>query len=176
MCGILGALESKFDAARFEAALARLAWRGRDGSGSTSTAGWRLGTARLAISDATAPQPIECPRTGRVVVFNGAVTSARDEWARYRTATRNDAELLLHRLAHDGPEGLLDMTGPYAFAIADPLADCVYVGRDHLGEKPLLVASEDGEPVAFASTGPALRALGFRTEWNPVELGRWFRR
>ena len=78
--------------------------------------------ARLAITDPDAPQPLLCPATGRVVVFNGADTSAEREWERFTgiARTRNDAELVLLRLAADGPQAMAPATGHHAGAVVDP--------------------------------------------------------
>ena len=109
MCGILGVRRSwRDDPSRFDAALRVLGWRGPDDARKVTSGDFVLGVARLTISDPKSPQPIVCPRTGRVVVFNGAVTSAAEEWPRFagRLQGRNDAELLLQRFAEDGPSSL----------------------------------------------------------------------
>ncbi len=178
MCGILGVRKSwQPDASVVERALESLAWRGPDSLALESVDDWQVGVARLAISDPDASQPLTCPRTGRVVAFNGAVTSAAEERATIpeRAQTGNDAELLLLRLEDRGPTRLGDMTGPYAFAIVDPVADEVLLGRDPEGEKPLFLAFEGARLVAFASTLHALRVLGVDVDLAPVERGRLLR-
>lgn len=183
MCGILGVRTTWLNDRRaVESALDTLAWRGPDGSALTRAGpDWWLGVARLAITDLTASQPLECPRTGRIVAFNGAVTSAQSEWPAFDglARTRNDAELLLLRAERDGPEGLLGMTGPYAVAVVDPAERCVWLGRDPEGEKPLWLGIEAGQVVAFASSRAALRALGFDVGLTAeqrrqfVQFGMW---
>ncbi|MFO1052058.1 MAG: asparagine synthetase B [Planctomycetota bacterium] len=165
MCGILGVRRSwRDDPSRFDAALRVLGWRGPDDARKVTSGDFVLGVARLTISDPKSPQPIVCPRTGRVVVFNGAVTSAAEEWPRFagRLQGRNDAELLLQRFAEDGPSSLCAHGGGYAFGLWDPQAEELWLGRDPRGEKPLLCVHDGRRVVAFASSLDALEALGLR--------------
>lgn len=157
MCGILGVRQSLVpDRARVEAALHRLAWRGPDDRRLIAQDGWWLGVTRLAISDPDAAQPVVGP-DGAVVLFNGAVTSARAEREQRGHPLRsgNDAELWLHRSAA-GDFGI--STGP--FAVARLAAGRLTLARDRLGEKPLFVLERGAEIAAFASAPSALAALG----------------
>ncbi|MHC5065300.1 MAG: asparagine synthetase B family protein [Planctomycetota bacterium] len=177
MCGILGVRRSWCaDRPRIAAAFEALRWRGPDSQELIELGGWYLGVARLAITDPDADQPI-VDGHGRAVLLNGAVTSAAGERSRYagRLRSGNDAELLLARLQERGPESLLDMSGPYAFAIVDAEKDEVFLGRDPEGEKPLFVVVSQGRIVAFASTLASLRQLGIRTELSAAERARFFR-
>lgn len=179
MCGIVGIREDTLTrmGGDFAQAVHSLAWRGPDGSGTIALGGWRLGVTRLVITDPASPQPIACRQSGRVIVFNGAVTSAAQEWPQYgqRRATHNDAELPLLRLAAAGPAHLAPRCGHHAFAVvaADGQA---WLGRDRFGEKPMYVVREGARVLAFASTVAALRALGFEVELGPAQLRRYFER
>lgn len=179
MCGIVGIREDALARLRGDvaAALRALAWRGRDGSEVVRVGAYHLGVARLAITDRSAGQPIVDSATGCAVAFNGAVTSARVEFARYgaRRRTANDAELPLLRLGVDGPAGLAPSGGHHAFAVVDPRTDTLWLGRDAMGEKPLYAAIEDGRIVAFASTVAALRSLGFAIELAPRDVSCFLR-
>ncbi len=178
MCGIVGIRAETLQktGGDFAAALRALAWRGRDGSGTALVGGWQVGVARLAISDPQAGQPITCPDTGRVVVFNGAVTSAPAEWQRYGAGrqTRNDAELPLLRLRHRGPAELAPRCGHHALAVIEP-SGAGWLARDAFGEKPLYCVQEGERVVAFASTVAALRALGLSVELPVGEVAHFFR-
>jgi asparagine synthetase B (glutamine-hydrolysing) len=179
VCGILGIHRDHAaygDETAWRAACAAMAWRGPDGTREARAGRWRIAVARLAITDPAAPQPIVCPATGRAIAFNGAVTSAAGEWSRYPDAvSRNDAELPLLRLRHRGPEALTDMTGPYAFAIVDPTAECLWLAQDPMGEKPLWAVLQRGRVVAFASTPASLRALGFDVRTSGAGLAQLLR-
>lgn len=184
MCGILGVRKSLCpDRAAAERALASLRWRGPDGTQLIEVGDWWLGVARLAITDPAAAQPIVCPRTGRAVALNGAITSAAADWERVgaRARTRNDAELLLLRYEDGGALALLDVTGPYAFAIVDPNTGELWLGRDPELEKPLWIVADAGHVVAFASTPTALRELRIdhvvdaRGSSTFLRYGFWYR-
>ncbi|MEZ5962843.1 MAG: asparagine synthase-related protein [Planctomycetota bacterium] len=188
MCGIVGIREDvlSWTGGDFDRAVRALEWRGPDGSGTAQAGAWRLGVTRLAITDAATPQPIRCPRTGHVVVFNGAVTSAEEEWARFGAAraSDNDAELPLLRLAAGGPQAIAPRCGHHALALVEGDGRG-WLARDRFGEKPLYVVckpsssaggSEGGRVVAFASTVVALRMLGFGVELDEAGLRAYFER
>lgn len=179
MCGIVGVRDATLARLHgdFARALRVLEWRGPDGAATAATGGWQLGVTRLVVTDPASAQPITCPRSGRVIVFNGAVTSAAEEWARYgqdRT-TRNDAELPLLRLAAAGTGHLAPACGHHAFAVVEP-SGRAWLGHDRFGEKPLYVVREGERTVAFASAVPALRALGFQVELGAPQLSAFFAR
>ncbi len=178
MCGILGARRSWLRTrAAFDRGVDALRWRGPDGCAIVEAGDWWVGVARLAITDPAAPQPIHCPRTGRVAVFNGAVTSSAREWREHgtRAATRNDAELALLRLERGGPAALAATCGGYALAVLEPASDTVWLARDPEGEKPLWAVSHGGALVAFGSSVSALRVLGIDLALSEVELARLLR-
>lgn len=177
MCGILGVRRSsRLLAARFDVALESLRWRGRDALRFADAGDWSLGVARLAITDRGHDQPIRCEASGRVAVLNGALTDAASQWPRFPQArTRNDAELLLLRFASDGAAGLGGLTGPYAFALVDPIRDELWLGRDPCGEKPLWLVLDGQRVVAFASTVAALEALGLSITLPDAERARLLR-
>ena len=177
MCGILGVRRSwQGDRGIAERALAALAWRGPDGIGLCEVGDWFLGVARLAITDAAADQPIRCAETGRVVVFNGAVTSASREWGEAgAAATRNDAELVLLRMRRGGAKALCATCGPYATAVLDPQSDELWLARDPEGEKPLYVVTRGEQVVAFASSVGALRELGLDVRLDADNAARLLR-
>lgn len=178
MCGILGVRRSwQPDRGVVDRALEALAWRGPDGRALQTVGGWYLGVARLAITDPDSDQPIRCDSTGRVVVFNGAVTSAAREWgeADGENATRNDAELALQRLRLGGPAALTATCGPYAFAVLEPETDVLWLARDPEGEKPLFVVTRAAQVVAFASSVAALRRLGLDVRLDADNAARFLR-
>ena len=190
MCGIAGArhdwLRSQGldPATAIAAAVQELAWRGPDGQRSVPAGGWWLGCARLAITQPNSHQPVE-RRGGRFTgVLNGAITNARELWAKLlpgaerRTAPPNDAWLPLLAIARGEFDALQQLRGHHAYAVVDTTNDRLWLGRDHYGEKPLhtIVERSGGEPVvvAFASTPAALQRLGGRPP-SPGQLGEWFR-
>jgi asparagine synthase (glutamine-hydrolysing) len=191
MCGIVGARDdwlrsSGLDPdAAMRSALHELRWRGPDGEGLQHAGSWWLGCARLAISGPRRPQPV-ARRGGRFVgVMNGAVTNARELWARFapgieqRPAPPNDAWLPLLAVEHGDHDALAELRGHHAYAVVDTVEDRVHLGQDRYGEKPLhCVVARIGDVwrlVAFASTPAALRCLGVPVRDAGRHVAQWFR-
>jgi asparagine synthase (glutamine-hydrolysing) len=72
---------------------------------------------------------------------------------------------------------LANLRGHHAYCVVDAVTGSAVIGQDRFGEKPLLtvLGTASDEPVAFASTAPALAALGVRTEPTTEFLASWFR-
>lgn len=176
MCGIVGVDRTwRDDRAAFDAALGSLSWRGPDGEGRAEAGRWRLGVRRLAITDASTPQPMRCLESGRIALWNGADTGAAEDRAALRMATGNDTELLLARMVRGGAASIPPRHGHGAGVVVDPQRDALWLFRDPCGEKPLFCATLRGRLVAFASTWSALRALGVDARPTPPRMGAWVR-
>lgn len=191
MCGIVGArndwlvARGREPAAALREALAALAWRGPDGEGLAAAGPWWLGCARLAITQAHSRQPV-VRRGGRFVgVLNGAITNARELWARWlpgaerRPAPPNDAWLPLLAVERGDASRLRNLRGHHAYAVVDTRSGDLVLGQDRFGEKPLycVVDRLRGQPtlVAFASTLAALRPFGIATQASPRRLSELLR-
>ncbi|MBL9076241.1 MAG: asparagine synthetase B [Planctomycetes bacterium] len=191
MCGIVGARDDWLrrrglpPAAAMHAAVAALGWRGPDGQRVVRAGAWWLGCARLAIGPARAAQPV-VQRSGRHVgVLNGAITNARELWARLlpgaerRAVLPNDAWLPLLAVARGERALLATLRGHHAFAVVDTVTGELVTGRDRYGEKPLVCLHDTGAAgrplLAFASTAPALAAFGVPALRRPRRRAEWFR-
>ncbi len=167
MCGIAGhpRVVGVPQGSALEDAVAALEFRGRDGVGVRRFESFALGCARLAITDASAAQPLVRGPTGRrvAIVMNGSIAGPA-AWRHELVAcgeaptSGNDAELPLRIWRARGVSGLARLEGQFAFAIYDEGRQCLVLGRDRFGEKPLFVTDGDGMP-SFASTVAALRRL-----------------
>lgn len=191
MCGIVGArhdwlvANGRDPAVTMREAVAAMAWRGPDGQGVVRAGEWWLGCARLAIGPRRSRQPV-VRRGGRFVgVLNGAITNARELWARLlpgadrREQLPNDAWLPLLAVERGEPTLLAQLRGHHAFAVVDTQTGAIVTGRDRYGEKPWLAsyAASGGtrQLVAFASTPAALRGVGGEPPAIAARLGDWFR-
>ncbi len=186
MCGIFGvrwswlARQSGDPDTRLSRALDALRWRGRDGAQILRIGDFALGCARLAITDARSHQPVAL-RGGRFAgALNGAVTNARALWAEARPGAArrslpNDAWLPSLLVSQRGTAALDALSGHHALVVADAARDAWCAARDAFGEKPMFVLRERGEPVAVASTIPALRALGAPFTLPEQAAQRFFR-
>lgn len=171
MCGIAGAIGAIDGEVR--GAVARMsdaqAHRGPDQSGIWSSVAERgpgvvFGHRRLSILDLSEAgrQPMQDPRTGAVIVFNGEVynfATIREELGPLDWVSSTDTEVVLKAYARLGEEVITRLRGMFAFAIFDPRRECVLLARDRLGIKPLYVAERDGR-LLFASELRALLASG----------------
>lgn len=192
MCGIVGArtdwlVARGLDPERALAdALAALRWRGPDGEGQASAGPWRLGCARLAITEPRSRQPLARRGARFVGVLNGTIADARELWSRLRphagarTPPPNDAWLPLLAVAAGDADALATMRGHHAYAVADAATGELVFGQDRFGEKPLwhvVERRDDGERlVAFGSTPAALRAFGVVAPWPRARMAEWFQR
>jgi asparagine synthase (glutamine-hydrolysing) len=170
VCGVLAiaGAEHGRGAAGVDAALARLARRGPDGSGvwRSPTQGVLLGHTRLAIIDLTdaGRQPMTDERESVAVVCNGEIYNAPAlrqelEAAGYRFRSRSDTEVLVHGYQRWGFAGLLQrLIGMFALLIWDERQGMLLGAVDPAGMKPLYWSCSGGALYA-ASNADALRCV-----------------
>ena len=157
MCGLFVSVSFPPDKRHIDA----VSHRGPDGEGwhvFDSPAGpVALGHRRLSIIDLDprAAQPMT-RETGRYwLVFNGEIYNyielrreLQSEGVRLRT--ESDGEVLLEAFIQWGPAALDRMIGMFAFAIWDDKEKTLFVARDRVGVKPVVMHAS-GEGMAFAS-------------------------
>jgi asparagine synthase (glutamine-hydrolysing) len=183
MCGLIAvrALSAVPDLPqRASRALARLARRGPDAEGlqMVETAPpTLLGHRRLAILDTSsaAEQPMRCPISGTVLVFNGAIYNFVELREELRAlgcvfVTDGDTEVLLQGWRIWGEGVFSRCNGMWAVVLWDaPTGDLVYC-RDRLGVKPLYL-HHDGKQLTLASeVGAIAEMLGRYPRPNPEKL------
>jgi asparagine synthase (glutamine-hydrolysing) len=168
MCGIAGFWNldgTPAEVAILTRMLAALAHRGPDGQGEHVDGALALGHRRLAILDTTerAHQPMVAPGGAGVLTYNGEVYNHRElrrrlEQEGARFAGTGDAEVVMHALARWGPRVAVPrLDGMFAFAWWDPGERALWLARDRLGIKPLVVARR-GSTFAFSSEIRGLHA------------------
>ncbi len=168
MCGIVGAAWT--DDARplserdLAAMAARVAHRGPDDSGTYRDGHAALGFRRLAIVDVAGGHQPLCNETGTVwTVFNGEIYNfpalrRRLEARGHTLKSQGDTEVLVHLYEDEGPAMFSLLRGMFALAVWDAPRRTLVLGRDRLGQKPL-VYRHDGRRLTFASELKALLAL-----------------
>lgn len=159
MCGIAG-IWGRQDTETVREMMDALSHRGPDAEGLRAVGQGVLGHRRLSIVDLeTGDQPIAAESGDLVMVGNGEIYSAprqrRALLAERPFATKSDNEVALHLYATRGLDGLHELDGMYALAIASD--DELVLHRDPVGIKPLYVGDLDGATV-FASELHALPA------------------
>src|SRR3954451_10467735 len=168
MCGIAGAAWTGDGRALSEEDLAamvdRLVHRGPDDAGAYRDEHAALGFRRLSIvALAGGHQPLSNEDGTVWTVFNGEIYNfpalRRRLEARGHTLRSNtDTEVLVHLYEDEGPGLFSLLRGMYALAIWDAPRRTLVLGRDRLGQKPL-VYRHDGSRIAFASELKSLLAL-----------------
>ncbi|WP_435015349.1 asparagine synthase (glutamine-hydrolyzing) [Tundrisphaera sp. TA3] len=160
MCGICGAAWADPGRPLGDDALAamvsRLRHRGPDDSGTYRDAHAALGFRRLSIVDLPGGHQPLSNEDGTVwVVFNGEIYNfpalrRRLEARGHTLRSTGDTEVLVHLYEDEGPGLFSHLRGMFAIAIWDVPRRKLVLGRDRLGQKPLLYRREPGR-ISFAS-------------------------
>jgi len=157
-----------------EGVLGAISHRGPDGKGAKSIQG-KSGKAffahsRLSIIDtsSTGAQPMvvgDSPaEPGITITFNGEIYNflqIKEELSGlgFRFSGGSDTEVILQAYRAWGPDFFFRLRGMFAFALADPGRDTVFLARDHQGIKPLYLLSPSQGGLSFASEVRAFRFL-----------------
>jgi asparagine synthase (glutamine-hydrolysing) len=168
MCGIVGIWRSDnapVDTQELAPMLGAIAHRGPDDRGEWQDGHVALGHQRLTILDlsARANQPMISADGQGVLVYNGEVYNHQDlreilerEGAAFRTTS--DTEVILQAFRRWGAERTIPLfNGMFALAYFDRNEDALWLARDRLGIKPLLIC-QTGRELVFASEAKALLA------------------
>ena len=168
MCGITGAYaiseNGKLYHLKLDDAVSTMALRGPDGNGKHVEGSAALGHARLAIIDTSseANQPFSDASGRYTMVFNGEIFNYKEvetELTNFQPRTNSDTEILLQGFIEWGEELLNKLNGFFAFAIHDKETDELFLARDRMGIKPLLVY-QDENALVFGSEMKSLMAFG----------------
>ena len=185
MCGICGAAWtdpalSPGDST-FSSMVDRLEHRGPDDSGIYRDDHAALGFRRLSIVDLSGGhQPLSNEDGTIWTVFNGEIYNfpalrRRLEAKGHTLRSTGDTEVLVHLYEDEGPGLFALLRGMFALAIWDAPRQRLVLGRDRLGEKPLVYRRDAGK-IAFASELKSLLALpesDLPRRLDPVSLDRY---
>jgi asparagine synthase (glutamine-hydrolysing) len=169
MCGITGWIDWEKDLSNERPVLEKMAHairhRGPDADGFWLSKRAALAHRRLIVIDPEGGrQPMVYRQGDRVytLTYNGEIYNYL-ELRRHLMErghvfkTNSDTEVLLHTYLEWGEDCVRHLNGIFAFAIWDEAEQKLFLGRDHLGVKPLFYA-ERGSAVLFASEIKALLA------------------
>lgn len=184
MCGIVGVVRPRATRPELGRTLDRMysgiATRGPDGQGRLVRPGVGLLNTRLAIVDVVGgDQPIWNEDHTVGCVFNGEIYNfsylrRRLEGLGHRFATCCDTEVLVHLYEEYGAGLVEAIHGMFSFAIYDLHRECVVIGRDRLGIKPLYVAPISGGLV-FGSSIRSLLDAGVSSDPDVSALAEYLR-
>jgi asparagine synthase (glutamine-hydrolysing) len=180
MCGITGIVAFNSEGEKhfqgLENAVATLSKRGPDNQGVFRKNRIGLGHSRLSIIDTSSAgsQPFT-DITGRyTIVYNGEFYNYKEHRKMLSEkgisfSSESDTEVLLNLYIHEGPAFLEKINGIFAFAIYDKKEDSLFIARDRMGIKPLLVYRDD-DKLIFGSEMKALMAFKIQKDLDRVSL------
>lgn len=182
MCGITGIFAynelGRFHTIKLSQANQSLALRGPDAADMSLHHAVNLGHTRLAIIDLSreANQPMKDESDRYTIVYNGEIYNYQSirtelEGLGITFRTQSDTEVLLKGFIHYKEDILPKLNGFFAFAIYDELEQELFLARDRMGIKPLLIY-EDEDKLLFASEMKALFQFGIPKEidWTSLQL------
>ena len=184
MCGITGVYafsdEGKAFFTNVEKSVETLKQRGPDSSGVITKNKACLGHTRLSIIDLSdaASQPFS-DVTGRyTIVFNGEIYNYQELRESLKKKglplrTQSDTEVLLYLYIIEGAQCLKKLNGFFAFAVHDSREDTLFIARDRMGIKPLLIY-RDRFKLFFASEMKALIELGIPKNIDKTSISQYF--
>jgi asparagine synthase (glutamine-hydrolysing) len=173
MCGIAGliGIDRDLQARIADRMLAAMSHRGPDASGKIvlDDGAVTLLHARLAIIDLSPagnqPMPDRDPIAPNWVVFNGEIYNyqtlqtklADTAWA---CQTKSDTETILNGFRVWGEDCVDELQGMFAWCLADPTKQEIWLCRDRLGIKPLYLYRPASGGLIFASEIRTILAAG----------------
>lgn len=180
MCGITGIYAfnelGRFNSVKLSQALDTLRHRGPDFADMSLHHFVNLGHTRLSIIDLSreANQPMKDESGRFTIVYNGEIYNypslKKDlEEKGYSFRTNCDTEILLKGYMHEKEQFLHRVNGFFACAIYDADTQELFLARDRLGIKPLLVY-EDEDKLIFGSEMKALIRFGIPKELDYLSL------
>lgn len=172
MCGISG-IYAFSDKGRdtlnnLKASTDAIASRGPDSQGHFVFDKVGLGHRRLSILDLSADgnQPMVDESGRYTIVFNGEIFNYLQLKKKlisngYTFFSGTDTEVLLKLYIIEGKDFIKKLNGFFSFAIYDKEEDSLFIARDRMGVKPLLVY-KDEDHLLFASEMKAMLAFGIQ--------------
>jgi asparagine synthase (glutamine-hydrolysing) len=180
MCGITGVYAfseiGRDYLGKIQASTDAIEKRGPDSQGHFYYDKCALGHRRLAILDLTADgaQPMTDESGRYTIVFNGEIFNFPalkkkliDKGYPFFSAT--DTEVLLKLYITEGRDFLKRLNGFFVFALYDKEEDSLFIARDRMGVKPLLIY-KDEDKLIFASEMKALLAFGISRKIDYTSL------
>ncbi|QIL77228.1 asparagine synthase (glutamine-hydrolyzing) [Hymenobacter sp. HDW8] len=183
MCGITGIFAfsdaGRNSLAALPASTDAIISRGPDSQGHYVYDNVGLGFRRLAILDLSCDgnQPMTDESGRYTIVFNGEIFNFRELRQRlirkgHQFHSQTDTEVILRLYITEGRSCLKKLNGFFALAIYDKEEDSLFIARDRMGVKPLLVY-RDEDKLFFASEMKSLLALGVPRKMDYVALSHY---
>ena len=162
-----------------QAATDAIVRRGPDSQGHYVYDNVGLGFRRLAILDLSADgnQPMTDASGRYTIVFNGEIFNFRELRAKlerkgYQFHSQTDTEVILQLYITEGRDFLKRLNGFFGLAIYDREEDSLFIARDRMGVKPLLIYRDENQ-LFFASEMKSLLALGVPRKLDYAALSHY---
>ena len=183
MCGITGLFafndHGRLALTCLQAATDAIIRRGPDSQGHYVYDNVGLGFRRLAILDLSADgnQPMTDVSGRYTIVFNGEIFNFRELRAKleakgYVFASQTDTEVILQLYISEGRGFLKKLNGFFGLAIYDKEENSLFIARDRMGVKPLLIYRDENQ-LFFASEMKSLLALGVPRKLDYAALSHY---
>jgi asparagine synthase (glutamine-hydrolysing) len=151
MCGIAGILSSSTEHRnKIKVMIKTISHRGPDEDGFYLDDSIALGQCRLSINDiANGKQPISNERGDIQLICNGEIYNSPELRKKlinqgHKFKTKSDVEVILHLYEEHNRDCIKHLRGMFAFGIWDSRKKVLFLGRDHLGQKPLFFTQQEG--------------------------------
>lgn len=184
MCGIAGGIaitrQGEKHLSLIRDAMSCLKKRGPDAEGFFSHEKVVLAHTRLSVIDTTnaANQPMTDASGRFTIIFNGEFFNF-NEHRNYlidkgiNLVSHSDTEVLLNLYILEGEKCLQKVNGFFSLAIYDKAEHTLFIARDRVGIKPLLIY-QDEHSFLFASEMKALLAMNIPKEIDQTSLYTYF--
>jgi asparagine synthase (glutamine-hydrolysing) len=178
MCGILFTNNINYSNEKFIGALELMNHRGPDATGHLQINNFQFGHKRLKILDIDnrSNQPFYSKNHKYVIIFNGEIYNYV-ELAKLHNIEMNtncDTELVVELFSILGPKCIELFEGMFAFIIFDLSNHNLFIGRDHLGVKPLYILDLNGE-ITISSEIASILELTNSTTIDPIGLRQYLK-
>ncbi|ALD21559.1 asparagine synthase (glutamine-hydrolyzing) [Hymenobacter sp. DG25A] len=183
MCGITGVFAfteaGRNSLASLHASTDAISSRGPDSQGHYVYDRVGLGHRRLSILDLSCDgnQPMTDAAGRYTIIFNGEIFNFRELRQKlvkkgYTFHSQTDTEVILQLYITEGRGFLKKLNGFFSLAIYDKEEDSLFIARDRMGVKPLLVY-RDEDKMLFGSEMKALMALGVPRKLDYAALSHY---
>ena len=180
MCGIVGIIalddEGKDQLSTIVNATQKLQNRGPDNIGIFKNESLAFGHSRLSIIDLSekANQPFFDKTSRFVIVFNGEIYNYKKIRSEliikgYSFVTESDTEVVLLSYIEYGENCLEHFNGFFSFAIWDKIENNIFLARDRMGIKPLMIY-KDEHKIIFSSELKAISTFKIDKNINKSAL------
>ncbi len=184
MCGIAGVFafnETGHEYFKYiDSAVRTLNKRGPDKQQTLENKNICFGHTRLSIIDLSdaASQPMTDITKRYSIVFNGEIYNFKEHRdylikKGLPLRTNSDTEVLLYLYIIEGPRFIKKLNGFFSFAIYDSRENSLFIARDRMGIKPLLIY-RDRNKLLFASEMKALIELGIPKKIDKTSVSQYF--